>query len=142
MKRAQPLLPMDGVPNELIEALNARFREVGAQRSAAPSIAGKAAKASLPVVFPSAAILRVALVHSADTTVTSPTAIADGDLLTVLLVQPSNADGRVLWDSGFSADTPTAIDTTTNDSITRVQFVWSATDSKWIFLAMNAGGSI
>jgi len=79
-------------------------------------------------------------VHSAVTTVTAPVAVSEGDLLTVLLIQPSNAAAEVAWDTGFSLDTPTAIDTATNDSVARVRFVWSTVDLKWIYLDMNPGG--
>lgn len=87
-------------------------------------------------------VLRVTLVHNTVTTVAHPTASGDGQLLVVLLKQPSNAAGEVAWDGSFSPDTPTEIDTATNDSIARVVFVWSDPDSKWIFIVMNAGGTL
>lgn len=89
-----------------------------------------------------AQLLRVTLVTTVVTTVASPIASGDGQILIVLLTQPTLALGQVAWDTGFSADTPTSIDTATVGSIARVQFFWSAADSKWIFQSMNAGGLI
>ena len=101
-----------------------------------PAAGTQTGGASGSIVF----LLRAGLVHGATTTIASPTGATDGQLLTVLLGQPSDAGALVAWDSGFSADTPTGIDTATAGAVARADFVWSAADSKWLFLEMDASG--
>jgi len=150
MSRATPLLPHPGVPDEFIQQINARFRQIGAGTAATGTAAGGRGPAGPPGTPGTsgsgvALIQRQLLVHSAVTTITAPVASGDGQLLTVLLTQPSNALGEVLWDNtpgNFSANTPTDINTTTNDSVASLTIVWSAVDNLWLFLWMNAGGTI
>ena len=113
----------------------------GAGGRGAPGPAGIAGSSAVAIV------LRPTLVHNTTTTVASPGAgAADGQMLITLLKQPSNGGGRVAWaggTNGFSADTPTAVNTATGNSIARVMHVWSDADAKWVYvLIMNSGGLI
>lgn len=143
MRRAQPLLSFEGIPDGFIQELNARFRAV-AGGTVVEKVTSRLVGSGTapPPAFVTGTILRVLLVHLVTTTVAAPTATADGDQLVVFLQQPSNAQGRVAWDANFSADTPTEIDSATDNSLARVKFVWGAAEAKWIFLEMNPGGIV